>query len=327
MFLTNWTRSNLHNFYDGFWVFTFIASTPAGLLDGQHPWVTGISPHTGELIWPDNIVYASPRKKNWLQPWPETDAKIVSRVGRFMAALVARSIPANPEIPQGPQRRMPHAVNYLHGSVHFNGVFLLFNDFDDAVFHFTDPAFVREIKRFVRQEKREIIIVFREREYPPERYALCLTMVRAHLPWYANSNGPSPERVLWGTPAPYAVINPINGSWIKDMRYFRLGRMENLARAPISKNNYFQSSYKGKHRESTWLERFHAWVIYKIIAARGFQANLFFTSRKKIEPEKYLRYKVVGRKNWKSIYPISNPFFPREELSPHKSTIEQTQTK
>ena len=103
--------------------------------------------------------------------------------------------------------------------------------------------------------------------------------------------------------------------------------MENLARAPLSENKYFQGSYKGKLRDFTWLERFHAWVIYKIIAARGFQANLFFTSRKKIEREKYLRYKAVGRKNWKSIYPISNPFFPHKELSPHKSTIEQTQTK
>jgi hypothetical protein len=40
--------------------------------------------------------------------------------------MLRRSNLANPEIPQGKARRMPHAVNYLHGSVHYNGGYVLF---------------------------------------------------------------------------------------------------------------------------------------------------------------------------------------------------------
>jgi hypothetical protein len=316
MVLWNWTHSNLHNLYDGVWVVTFMAFTRAGLLDRNHPWVTGISPDTGRLIWPDNIVYASPHKTTWSGPSPESDEMIVIRVGKFLAAMVARSTQADPEIPQGPKRRMPHAVNYLHGPVHFNGGYILFNDFADATFHMTDPVFRRETRRFARREKRELIIVFRERGYLPESYAWCLTMVRAHLPWYANGNGPTPEKVLWGTASPYAVINPINGSWIKDMLRLKLGRTANLARPPIPKNRYFQDLYGGRRRDYTWAERFHAWAIYKIISSRGFQGNLVFTPRKRIEPEKYERYKQIGRKKWQAIHPITNPFLERRKPPP-----------
>ena len=318
MLLWNWTYSNLHNLYDAVWVVTFMTLMPAGLLGRKHPWVTGVSPHTGQNIWPDNIAYASPRKMTWSHPTPESDETIVTQVGKFLAKMVARSVEANPEIPHGPKRRMPHAINYLHGPVHFNGAFIIFNDFADATFHLTDPAFVREIKHFVKQEQRELIIVFRERGYAPEDYAWCVGMVRAHLPWYANGNGP--ERVLWGTVSPYAVINPINGSWIKDMLRLKLGQMDALLRPPIPQNRYFQGSYQGVQRGFTWFERFHAWAIFKIISLRGFQANLVFTSRKRIEPAKYKRYKQVGRKHWQEIHSVSNPFFPLKKSAPPRQT-------
>ena len=76
-----------------------------------------------------------------------------------------------PAIPLGKRRRMPHAVNYLHGSIHYNGGFLIFNNFQDAMFYFSDAHFVQEFKRFARVEKRELTIVLRERGYDPEEYA------------------------------------------------------------------------------------------------------------------------------------------------------------
>src|ERR1700733_8034715 len=63
---------------------------PAGLVDRDHPWVTGINPPTGRLIWPDNGLYRSPRPDGGGRDTPE-DHHILQRVGRFLAEQVARS--------------------------------------------------------------------------------------------------------------------------------------------------------------------------------------------------------------------------------------------
>lgn len=306
--LWNWTISNLHNFYVSGHVirFSFVQKMPAGLLPASHPWVTGHSPHTGRPIWPDNLVYATPRRAAYGTP-PEEDDALVARVGRFMAAMVERSTHSDPEIEQGPRRRMPHAVNYLHGPVHFNGGYVLFNDFAEAIEHITDPAFVRELRRFAREERRELTLVFRERAYDPEALAWCVACVRAHLPWYANGNGPNKPRVLYGTPAPYANINPISGVWIEDVERLRRGQREGLVRPPIPRARYFQGRYHGSRRASSGEERFHAWVMYLMVKARGFQGGMVFTRRRRIEPTQYARYRKKGRRHEQIVYPLSNP--------------------
>jgi hypothetical protein len=313
--LWHWVYSNVHDGYQAYRVLDFMLldPVPPGLLHEEHPWVTGISPQTGRPVWPENLVFASPRKADWVLPEPEPDAQIVTRVGRFLAAMVRRSVPAAPEIPQGAARRMPHAVNYLHGSIHFNGGFLLFNDFRDAMYYLSDPAFTREVRRFARQERRELTVVLRERRYEPEEYAWFVAFVRAHLPWYANGNGPTKKRVLWGTPSPYAAVNPINGSWVADMERLRARQPDRLARAPIVPGRYFQGSYRGNQPDFTFLERFHAWVMSGVIRAKGFQGNLVFTRRRTIEPEHWKLY-LESHGAWRATYPISHPFAPIERV-------------
>jgi hypothetical protein len=304
-----WSYSNLHMFKQTLNVldFMWLHRVGAGLLPEDHPWMTGTIPGTSEDIWPHNIVFASPRKETWSGAPPEDDALVVTRVGRFLAAMVRRSNVSNPEIPQGKARRMPHAVNYLHGPVHFNGAFVLFNDFEDAMFHLSDRKFAREFTRFARAERRELTIVLRERAYDPEEYAWFVSFVRAHLPWYANGNGPTKKRVLHGTPSPYPAVNPINGSWIGDMMNLYCRRMDRLVLSPLQNKNYFNGSYQGNQPEFTFLERFHAWAQYVITYMKGFQGGLVFTSRKTIEPDNWNEYNATGGK-WRPGYAISHPF-------------------
>src|SRR5215475_10651074 len=35
---------------------------PAGLIDADHPWATGLNPATGRPIWHENVLYQSPRR-------------------------------------------------------------------------------------------------------------------------------------------------------------------------------------------------------------------------------------------------------------------------
>ena len=93
---------------------------------------------------------------------------------------------ALPEIPKGTKRRMPHVVNYLHGSVHYNGMWLIFNNFDEAKYFFSDKAFRKEFKRIVKTEKREVTLIFRERNYDPVEYAYFSGFIMSNFPWFAN---------------------------------------------------------------------------------------------------------------------------------------------
>lgn len=304
--LCNWTRSNVHLVGQTLHIldFMFWHRVGMGAVRRDSAWATGVSPHTGVPIWPDNIVFATQRGSEWLDP-PETDAEIVTKIGVFMTKMVQRSL-VEPEIRQGPARRMPHAVNLLHGAVQFNSGYLIFDDFGEAMLHLSDPCFLSEIKRFSRLEKRELVIVTRERVYDPEEFAWFVCFVRARLPWYANANGPTKKRVLWGTPSPYPAVNPINGSWVKDVRHLqRTGRA--VARPPIDGARYFNGSYAGGCSEYSFLERFHAWAQHLVIRSKGFQGNLVFTIRSRIEPANLQEYQRSGGR-WSASYPVSHPF-------------------
>jgi hypothetical protein len=305
----NWVRSNLHSGYGSMRVALFMASPRLGpgRLELDHPWCTGIAPDSGEPIWPRNIIYASPVKPEWNGPPPDADEVIVGRIGRFLTAMVQRSAVADPEIPQGPRRRMPHAVNYIHGTVQFNGGFILFNDFLDARFHFSDDAFVREVRRFARVERRELTVVMRERHHDTGEFAWFTGFLRARFPWWANPNGPTEKRVLWGTPSPYPAVNLINGSWILDMNKLRDGRMDELARLPIPAGTYFQGEYRGDQPHDAFLERLHAWAEGMVIRSFGFQGGMMFTRRKAIDPKAWEKYLASGRR-WRPGTEVPHPF-------------------
>jgi hypothetical protein len=304
----HWFSSNLHNGYVVTRVldYMYLHRLKAGRLAADHPWATGRQLEDGEPIWPRNIVYASPRRRQWTGPEPESDERIVSLLGTFMASLVRRST-VDPEIPQGPKRRMPHAVNFLHGTILYNGAFLIFDDFSDGKYHFSDRRFVREIRRFASEEKRELTVVFRERQYDPTEYAWFVTFLRARLPWYANPNGPTPKRVLWGTPSPYAAINPINGSWIGDVWPLTKESAEPPMRPPVEQGRYFQGEFRGNQPDYPFLVRFHAWVSYLVIALLPFQGGMVFTRRKEIEPENWKKYKESNGA-WRPGYAVPHPF-------------------
>jgi hypothetical protein len=307
--LWHWVASNVHNAYVTSRVldYMFVHRLGAGRLEAEHPWATGMQPEDGTPVWPHNILYASPRRRTrWAGPEPEADDVIVSRIGAFMAGMVRRST-IDPEIPHGPKRRMPHAVNLLHGTILYNGVFLIFDDFVDGRYHLSDRRFVREFRRFAREEKREITIVFRERQYDPAEYAWWVTFLRSRVPWYANPNGPTPKRVLWGTPSPYAAVNPINGSWIGDVWHLTKQDGQPPVRPPLEQGRYFQGEFRGNQPRYPFLVRFHAWGSYLFIALRGFQGGMLFTPRKRIEPDNWKRYEESDGR-WRPGYAVPHPF-------------------
>lgn len=270
--------SNLRGIYnvsDMIW----LRPVRGGALGPDHPFCTGLRPDTGRPVWTDNLVHATPRRDHWgargRTLWPESDAAILGRVGRFMAAMVAHSA-ATDDHPEGRQSRMPHAVNYLHGPVHYNGGWFLFNDFAEAIEHVSDPAFRAELHRFVELEQREPLFVFRDRDYDRAEFARFVCFLRSVLPWFSNSNGPK-RRVLWGNPAPYAVVNIITGNWIRDTRLILDARgREIVARPPIEPGLYFQGVYRGWRRHVLWPERLLARLTDRRIRARGAKGNLYF---------------------------------------------------
>lgn len=274
----------------------------AGMLRADHPWVTGQCPEGG-AIWPKNLVYRSPGTAS-----EQEDAERVSDVGRFLASMVRKSLPASPETPQGPKRRMPHAVNYLHGAIHYSGAFMVFEDFADLVSHLSDPAFRRDLLRFGRKEKREVTFVLRERQYDPLEFAWCVGAVRAFLPWFSNGNGPTKKPVLWGNASPHAAIALINGAWIADTMKLRHGDVSGIVRPP-SVGSHFQPGYRGVRSHFTFFDRLLAWVMFTDVRLRGFGGQLFFTDRRVIEPQRLEEYeKAGGYWKWVGCHRVPNPF-------------------
>ena len=199
----NIVRGNfIHNTGGGFHVLRLLSvhKMTAGMVTAEHPWVTGLVPDDQQPVWPRNVVFRTPVGTTWAEPdyQPEADDAIANKVGKFLAAMVKKSV-ANPEIPHGPTRRMPHAINYLHGAVHYNGLTMLFNNFAEAMEYFADTRFRKELRRLIKVEQREVTLVFRERNYDPVEFAYFSAFVMSHVPWFANVNGAG-RKVMWGNP-------------------------------------------------------------------------------------------------------------------------------
>jgi hypothetical protein len=312
--LQNIIRGNIiHNWPGAFQVMRLLTihKMPAGLLAEDHPWVTGIIPETKKLIWPLNIAFSTPVSKPWpVEDFqPDTDAEIAEKVGRFLASMVRKSV-IFPEIPHGPQRRMPHAVNYLHGAVHYNGVILLFNNFAEARQYIADAKFRKELRRMIKTERREVTLVFRERNYDPVEFAYFSAYVMSHLPWFANVNGGG-RRVMWGNPSPYPASNIINGHWLPDTEKLRKGDALTIVREPLKPGLYFQETYEVATRPYHFIEKMHAFMLNDWVRKRGFDAGLYFVDRKKIEPQRYAQYLAADKKMEPINHPIPNPLFEK----------------
>jgi hypothetical protein len=256
---------------------------PAGLIKPDHPWATGINPATGAPIWHENVLFRSPRPD---EPDLPDDDEVVRHVGEYLARLTGLSAVV-PEIPWGPRRRMPHGINYIHGSCHYNSGILIFTDFADAIRHFSDERFAAELRRFVREEQREVLILFRRREYSTRDYAYFACCLRTIFPWFCNSNGPE-KRVLWGNPSPFPAANIITGNWIRDIyRLKKPGGAEAVVRPAIPAGRYFTAGpYHGWRSEPLWPEKLLARWTYWRIRMRGSRGGLFFVDRRQLLAEK-----------------------------------------
>ncbi len=281
-----WLRLTLHNTWGILNVLDLIRLRPmrGGLIDEQHPFCTGIDPSTGEPIWNSNVLFRSPRRAFPPGPLaPDSDDEIIRKVGDHLRKQVLQAA-ARPTHPTGHPSPMPPGILYIHGAVHYNGGWLLFNDFPDAIRHFSDPNFLREFRRFVREQKREPVTVFRDRDYDRAAFARFACFLRTILPWFSNCNGPK-KFVLWGNPSPYAAVNTITGHWIKDTRALltEAGR-KTVARPPICAAGYFQDGpYRGERATTRWPENLLAWATDWRVRARGERENLYFVDKRKIK--------------------------------------------
>lgn len=266
-----------------------IRPMPSGMLPADHPWVTGINPRTGSYIWPENVLFAT-EKVN-----PDFDDRaMLVKVGTFLTGQVEKSVPV-PEIPQGPKRRMPHVVNYIHGTSQFNSAILIFNNIKEAFEHFSDRRFRQEIKRFHRDQNREILIYFRNKDYDVQEYARFVAYIRVVLPWFANSDGPK-KTVLWGNPAPYPVVNILTGDWARDLYALRKQQdLPALARPPIAREGYFADGpYRGvRVGGSRWPERVVMLYAYYRIKARGARGGHSTMDRRLVDKPGSNNYEIA----------------------------------
>ena len=288
-----WVRQFFHNAHGSLRVLdiTRFRPLPAGLIGPAHPWATGLDPATARPVWHQNVLFRSPRPADESLP---PDEYVVERVGQFLAQLVAQSAVV-PEIPWGPERRMPHGINYIHGSAHYNSGILVFTDFADAIEHFTDPRFAAEVRRFARQERREVMVMFRRRDYSTAEYAYFVGCLRTLFPWFCNSNGPQ-KRVLWGNPSPFPVANIITGCWIRDVYHLkRAGGREAVVRPPVPAGRYLAGGpYRGWRRGPLWPERLLARYTHWRIRRRGARGGLFFVDRRKLIADQLRRLREQG---------------------------------
>jgi len=257
---------------------------PGGLIDEDHPFCTGLDPATGKTIWNSNLLFRTPRRKEWSGPLaPESDEDIIEKVGQHLRKQVLTAA-AGAQHPTGRPSPMPPGILYLHGGVHYNGGWLLFNDFPEAIEHFSDPRFAADFRRFVKEQRREPVTLFRDRDYDREEFARFVCFMRTTFPWFSNSNGPK-KFVLWGNPSPYPAVNTITGNWIRDCRLLKTktGR-SSVARPPIPRGVYFQRGpYHGDRRTTLWPENLLARFTDKRIGWRGERENLYFVDKRKLK--------------------------------------------
>jgi hypothetical protein len=264
---------------------------PAGLIGPDHPWATGTDPGTGRPIWHANVLYRSARDPSVESP---ADEEIVTKTCRFVAEKAALSAVV-PELPQGPGRRMPHAINYIHGGSHYNSGILIFNDFADGLAHFTDPSFCAEVRRFVKREIREVLILFRRREYEARQFAYFACCLRTLFGWFCNANGPR-GRVLWGNASPFPAANLITGHWARDVYDLkRPGGSEAVVRPAIEPGTFFQGGpYGCGRRHYRWPERLLAWATYVRVRLRGGRGGMFFVDRRRIYADQIEARRRIG---------------------------------
>jgi hypothetical protein len=282
-----WLQLTLHNTWGILNVLDIIwlRPMPGGMIDEAHPFCTGIDPATGRTIWNSNLIFRSPPRTAWPagHKVPDPDEEILNKVGEHLARQVQMAA-AGPGHPTGHAAPMPPGILYLHGGVHYNGGWLLFNDFKEAIEHYSDPKFARELRRFVREQKREPVTLFRERDYDREEFARFVCFMRTTFPWFSNSNGPK-KFVLWGNPSPYAAVNTITGNWIHDCRALKSeqGR-RSVARPPIPRGEYFQNGpYAGERSTTLWPEHLLARFTDRRIRWRGEKENLYFVDKRKLK--------------------------------------------
>ncbi len=232
---------------------------PAGLVGIDHPWVTGVCPETGGPVWFENVIYRSPRDERIADL--ADDETVLLASGRFLAGRVRQSA-VLPELPIGPARRMPHCINYIHGSSHYNSGIILLNDLDDGFRHITDARFRAEIRRFVREEKREVLFLFRSRDYDPRQYAHLSCCMRSLFPWFCNPNGPR-ERILWGNAGPFPAANLITGHWADDVYALKAADGASRVVRPPVRRRYFECGPFDSGRDHPlWPERLLAWATF-----------------------------------------------------------------
>ena len=282
-----WAQLTLHNTWGILNVLDIIwlRPMPGGMIDESHPFCTGLDPATGRTIWNSNVIFRTPPRTVWPEEHraPDTDEELVNKIGHHLCKQV-RMAASNPEHPTGRPAPMPPGILYLHGGVHYNGGWLLFNDFTEAIEHFSDPRFAAEFRRFVREQKREPVTLFRDRDYDREEFARFVCFMRTIFPWFSNSNGPK-RFVLWGNPAPYPAVNTITGHWIGDCRALKspAGRRK-VARPPIPAGRYFRNRpYIGERSTTLWPERLLARFTERRIRWRGERENLYFVDKRKLK--------------------------------------------
>jgi hypothetical protein len=279
MVLPNWAYQVFHN---GYGILNVLDITrrrpmPAGLVSLDHPWVTGTNPSTGRKIWHDNVVFRTARDPAIAAP---DDDAIITATGRFLADRVRQSATL-PEIPRGPGRRMPHGINYIHGSSHYNSGILVFNDLGEGYRHVTDARFAAEVRRFVREQDREVLFIFRQRDYSPLEYGYFSCCMRTVFPWFCNPNGPR-DKVLWGNAAPFPSANLITGRWINDVQALREpGGASRVARPALPHGRYFRDGGYGEGRgEADFPERLLALATHWRVRFRDQRAGMFFVDRR-----------------------------------------------
>jgi len=259
---------------------------PHGLIPADHPWATGKKPGTDDFIWHDNVIFRTPRPADESL---HSDDVVIEATGRFLACRAAQSA-GEVEVPQGPRRRMPHGINYIHGSCHYNSGTLLFTDLGEAWGHFSCGRFRDEVRRFARRERREVLILFRRRDYEPRDLANFSCSLRTLFPWFCNVNGPR-GKVLWGNEAPFPAANLITGHWADDVYALKSpGGAARVVRPPIAHGAYFQGvPYRGDRREAIWPERLLAWVTDRRVRMRGERGGLFFVDRREAYRDQFER--------------------------------------
>ena len=258
-----------------------------GLVDQSHPWVTGRIPETTDYIWLSNIVYSTPSSR------PEVyDEAMLKSVGKYLTTMVKKSTGPE-EIPRGPRRRMPHAINYVHGSSHYNSAIFIFNDLQEGFDHFSNQEFRNELFRFVREQKREILLFFRDRQYSESDYAMFAVYLRTRVPWFLNTDGPK-KNVMWGNKSPYPVVNLITEEWAKDLFALADGDTEGIVRPPIDSQGYFeQESYNTNcNIEIRWPERLLALYSRFRIYCRGEKGNHSLVDRTEVDPPGRELYRI-----------------------------------